>query len=54
LSCLAFIINSFDGGKERKRKLRFKPKPRKDKSIKNGYLIGTYGALPVLGDMLSE
>ena len=32
----------------------FKPKPRKDKSIKNGYLIGTYGALPVLGDMLSE
>lgn len=32
----------------------FKPKPRKDKSIKNGYLTGAYGALPVLGDLLSE
>lgn len=32
----------------------FKPKPRKDKSIINGYLTGSYGALPVLGDLLSE
>jgi AAA15 family ATPase/GTPase len=31
----------------------FKPKPRKDKSLKNGYLNGAFGALPVLGDLLS-
>ncbi len=31
----------------------FKPKPRKDKSLKNGYLNGAFGALPVLGDVLS-
>ena len=32
----------------------FKPKPRKDKSLKNGYLTGAYGVSPVLGDFFSE
>lgn len=32
----------------------FKPKPRKDKSLKNGYLNGAFGALPVVGELLGE
>ncbi len=43
-----------DGGTELFSLADFKPKPRKDKSLKNGYLNGAYGALPVLGDLLGE
>ncbi|MCP4157078.1 MAG: ATP-binding protein [bacterium] len=32
----------------------FKPGPSKDKSLKNVYLNGALGALPLLGDLLSE
>lgn len=32
----------------------FKPKPRKDKSLKNGYLNGAFGALPLLGDLIGD
>ena len=49
-----FTEKKEDGSTELFSLADFKPKPRKDKSIKNGYLNGAYGALPVLGDILSE
>lgn len=49
-----FTEKKEDGSTELFSLADFKPKPRKDKSIKNGYLTGAYGALPVLGNLLSE
>lgn len=49
-----FTEKKADGGTDLFSLADFKPKPRKDKSIKKGYLTGAYGALPVLGDLLSE
>jgi AAA15 family ATPase/GTPase len=49
-----FTEKKADGGTDLFSLADFKPKPRKDKSIKNGYLTGAYGALPILGDLLSE
>ncbi|MCK4760633.1 MAG: AAA family ATPase [Candidatus Aminicenantes bacterium] len=49
-----FTEKKEDGSTELFSLTDFKPKPRKDKSIKNGYLNGAYGALPVLGNILSE
>lgn len=42
-----------DGGTDLFSIADFKPKPRKDKLLKNGYLTGAYGAIPVLGDLLN-
>ncbi len=49
-----FTEKKLDGSTDLFSLADFKPKPRKDKSIKNGYLTGAYGALPVLGDSLGE
>lgn len=49
-----FTEKRADGGTELFSLSDFKPKPRKDKSLKNGYLNGAFGAVPILGDLLSE
>jgi AAA15 family ATPase/GTPase len=49
-----FTEKSEDGASELFSLADFKPKPRKDKSLKNGYLNGAFGALPLVGDLLGE
>jgi len=49
-----FTEKKTDGSTELFSLSDFKPKPRKDKSLKNGYLNGAFGALPILGDLLGE
>ncbi|MCP5053905.1 MAG: ATP-binding protein [bacterium] len=49
-----FTEKGTDGATELFSLSDFKPKPRKDKSLRNGYLNGAFGALPLLGDLLSE
>jgi AAA15 family ATPase/GTPase len=49
-----FTEKSEDGATELFSVADFKPKPRKDKSLINGYLNGAFGALPLVGDLLGE
>jgi AAA15 family ATPase/GTPase len=49
-----FTEKSEDGASELFSLADFKPKPRKDKSLINGYLNGAFGALPLIGDLLGE
>jgi AAA15 family ATPase/GTPase len=49
-----FTEKSTDGASELFSLADFKPKPRKDKSLINGYLNGAFGALPLIGDLLGE
>jgi hypothetical protein len=49
-----FTEKSKDGASELFSLADFKPKPRKDKSLINGYLNGAFGALPLVGDLLGE